>query len=292
MKAGGIVPPAYRSQAKPPNAGQPSLNIFHMIGTAEFNDSSLAILAHELREPLASILFAAQSMTEIPSRDPASREMWGVVERQGSHLSRIIEQVLELSRGAHDKLLLRKDWFDLTAAMVTAAEAVQALVARRGHRLTMSLPPGRVYVLADAVRVRQVVINLLTNAAKYTEPGGRIDLALGVAGDRAVIEVRDNGAGITRELLPRVFDIFRQGGRPEHGDFSGLGIGLALVKSLVELHGGDISAHSDGAGAGSVFTVRLPGASPTLRNGSAETTASPGSAPAIPLWTNNAMADA
>jgi signal transduction histidine kinase len=121
--------------------------------------------------------------------------------------------------------------------------------------------------MADPLRMQQVVVNLLTNAAKYTEPGGIIRLSAEATIDQVVIEVRDNGIGIAQNFLPRVFDLFEQGGRPRHGEFSGLGIGLALVKSLVELHGGSVGAYSDGIGTGSAFVVRLPCVSPTVSCG-------------------------
>ena len=189
-----------------------SLQDMHINGTAQSTDSSLAIFAHELREPLASILFAAQSVGEVMSDDLINREMWGIVERQSRYLARIIEGVLELSRGSHDKVVLSKDWFDLGTMITNAVETVKPLLTNRGHRLTVSMPPDQIYVLADALRMQQVVVNLLTNAAKYTEPGGRIALDLEVANDLVVIEVRDNGTGIPEELLPQVFDLFRQGG--------------------------------------------------------------------------------
>ena len=224
------------------------------------NDHSLVVFAHELREPLASILFAVQLMTE-GDRDPsATREMCGIVERQSRYLARLIDDVLEVSRGCHDKLCLQADWFDLGMVLTSAVETVAPLLKNRGHRLALFLPQGQVYVMADSLRVQQVVVNLLNNAVKYTEPGGSIRLAVEATANQLVIEVQDNGVGISREFLPRVFDLFRQGAEPTNGVFPGLGIGLALVKSLVELHGGTVSAHSDGEGTGSTFAVRLPSA--------------------------------
>ena len=261
----------------------------HINGVAQYTDSSLAIFAHELREPLASILFAAQSVGEMTGDELINREMWSIVERQSRYLARIIDQVMELSRGSHGKLVLSKDWFDLGTMITTAVETVKPLLTNRGHRLTVSMPPGQVCVFADALRMQQVVVNLLTNAAKYTEPGGRIALDLEVANDLVVIEVRDNGTGIPEELLPQVFDLFRQGGKPRHGGYSGLGIGLALVKSLVELHGGSVSAYSDGAGTGSAFVVLLPADRPKV---SLQPPGVPGTGEAEPAWATNAMLDA
>jgi signal transduction histidine kinase len=151
--------------------------------------------------------------------------MWGIVERQSRYLARIVDQVMELSHGAHDEAVLSRDWFDLGTMITNAVETVKPLLLQRGHRLTVSMPPDQVYVLADALRMQQVVINLLTNAAKYTPPGGRIILGFEVVDDLVRIEVRDNGTGISADLLPRVFDLFRQGDKPRAGGFAGLGMG-------------------------------------------------------------------
>ena len=254
--------------------------------------SSMAIFAHELREPLASILLAAQSAGETAYSDQTSREMWGVVERQSHYLARIIERVMELGCGSHGKLALSKDWFDLGMMITSAVEAVKPLVIKRGHRLTVSLPPTPMFMLADALRMQQVVINLLANAAKYTERGGQINVGLEVVNDLIMIEVRDSGVGISPDLLPRVFDLFRQGEKGCGSKAPGLGIGLALVKSLVELHGGSISAHSGGAGAGSTFVVFLPQAKAGTCKPHGDVPGTDEQPAAEPLWTTSAMLDA
>jgi signal transduction histidine kinase len=238
-----------------------------MNATAQSNDQALAIFAHELREPLASILFAAQWLIGTERDELNAREMCEIVERQSRYLARMIEDVLEVSRGHHGKLGLQKDWFDLGTVLTNAVETTNALLTKRGHQLALSMPPERVCVLADPLRMQQVVVNLLTNAAKYTEPGGMIRLSAEVTPDQVLIEVRDNGIGIAEDFLPRVFDLYEQGSPPRPGAFSGLGIGLALVKSLVELHGGSVGAYSNGIGTGSAFVVRLPCVSPTITCG-------------------------
>jgi signal transduction histidine kinase len=218
----------------------------------------LAILAHELREPLASILFAVDCTSETPHDEFANRQMCELIGRQVRYLARIIDDVLEVNQVSHGKLSLRKELIDIGSVIETAVETNRALFTKRRHRLTISMPRERILLMADPSRVRQVVNNLLTNAGKYTEPGGRISVTVEARGDEVSIEVRDTGIGIPADLLPRVFELFHQGGGRRDG-FSGLGIGLALVKSLVELHGGSITAHSDGKGTGSTFVVLLPG---------------------------------
>jgi signal transduction histidine kinase len=224
------------------------------------NGEALAIFAHELRQPLASILFAVGSMYESRDDVVANRGMCEIVERQARFLAQMIEDVLEVSCCRRGSLRLEKTRVDLGPVIAAAVETTRPLFAARGHRLTVSLPDRAPSVIGDPVRVQQVVANLLANAAKFTEPGGCIRLAVEATPEVVVIEVRDNGMGIPAELLPRVFDLFEQGGVAQHRGWCGLGIGLALVKSLVELHGGSVSAQSDGPGAGSAFVVRLPGA--------------------------------
>ena len=260
-------------------------------GTTPVADASLAIFAHELREPLASILLAAQAAGETAGDDLTSRELWAIVERQGRCLARLIDQVMEPGCGSHHQTVLCKAWFDLGAVIMEAVEAVQPRLVDRRHRLTVTLPPDSLRVLADALRVRQVVTNLLANAAKYTGCGGQIDLGLRAADGVISIEVRDNGVGIPPELLPRVFDLFRQG-TPSTSGPVGLGIGLALVKSLVELHGGSVRAYSGGIGAGSTFVVLLPQAEPEIGQQPAEVRDTQATSRAEPVWTGSAILDA
>ena len=176
--------------------------------------------------------------------------------------------------------------------IMSAVETVKPLLISRAHRLTVSLPPAPVFMLADALRMQQVVINLLANAAKYTERGGQINVGLEVVNDLVVIEVRDSGVGISPDLLPRVFDLFRQGEKRCGSKSPGMGIGLALVKSLVELHGGSISAHSGGAGAGSTFWSSCHKPNQELLGGTRMRPAHTTSRLRSLHWTSSAMVDA
>jgi len=219
----------------------------------------LALLAHELREPLTSILIAADIAKESALEEATRCEMCDMIGRQARHVARIIDDVLEATRAIHGKLVLRRELFDIGAIVTDAVEMTRHLFQSRNHRLSITLPGGKTTLMADRSRVLQILTNLLTNAAKYTEPGGMILLSIETRGEYLVIIVRDNGIGIPRNFLPKVFDMFQQGDAPIPRGHHGLGVGLALVKSLVELHGGSISAHSHGERTGSTFVVRLPG---------------------------------
>jgi signal transduction histidine kinase len=224
----------------------------------------IAILAHELRNPLASIMLALHSMRERHTDEPMARHAHDAAERQARHMARIIEEILDLCRVSQNKLSLCKERVDLAEVVAGAIETAGAFLATRGHHLTVSLPPEPVSLVADPSRLNQILTNLLTNAAKYTDPGGEICLAAEVAAGEVVLQVRDNGMGIAPDLLPRVFDLFQQGDGPGDQACGGLGIGLALVKSLVELHGGNVSAFSGGPGTGSQFVVRLLDCAPNV----------------------------
>jgi signal transduction histidine kinase/CheY-like chemotaxis protein len=220
-------------------------------------DEFLATLAHELRNPLAPIRQAAAL-----SRNPASTEAqkrWSheVIERQVSHMALLLDDLLDVSRITRGALALRRGTHELGAILDAAVETARPLIDARRHTLEIVAPSAPIELEVDPLRVAQVVANLLTNAAKYTEPAGRIRLTAALDDEDVVIEVGDNGIGIAAESLPAVFDMFTQlrGGSDRAG---GLGIGLALTKGLVELHGGRIAVHSEGTGKGSLFTVRLP----------------------------------
>jgi signal transduction histidine kinase len=219
-------------------------------------DELLGTLAHELRSPLVTIVSAVQVITYDREMDPAVRRALAVMERQSRQAMRIIDDLFDVCAGASGKLSLRKEVVDLVEVVVGATETACHFLAARQHRLTVSLPPGHVYLEADPLRLNQVLTNLLGNAAKFTEPGGHIRLTVAAEGGQVVVRVRDNGRGIDPELLPRVFDPFWQG--PANKGAPGLGLGLALVKSLVELHGGSVAANSDGPGTGAEFIVHLP----------------------------------
>ncbi|MBM4439643.1 MAG: response regulator [Candidatus Rokubacteria bacterium] len=221
-------------------------------------DEFLATLAHELRNPLAPLRNAAQLLRV---KEPADSELrWGrdVIERQVAYLTRLIDDLLDISRITRNKLELRTQRVDLAEIIHGAIESSRPLIEQRGHALTAALPSHPVSLDGDLVRLAQVFLNLLNNAAKYTEPGGRISLTAELEGAEVVVRVKDTGIGIPGDVLPSVFELFFQVDRSLERSQGGLGVGLSLVRRLVELHGGRVEARSDGIGAGSEFTVRLP----------------------------------
>ncbi|HVJ60860.1 MAG TPA: GAF domain-containing protein [Burkholderiaceae bacterium] len=221
-------------------------------------DEFLATLAHELRNPLGPIRHAA-TLTKMPQ---ATREQikWAqdVIDRQVGHMARLLDDLLEVSRITRGTLELRKERLRLGENLIAASETVRPLIEARGHRLRVNVPQEEVFVDADPVRFAQIFTNLLSNAAKYTDAGGLIELDAIIAGADAVVRVRDNGIGISAELLPRIFEMFSQAASALNRSEGGLGIGLSLVRGLVLLHGGAIDAHSEGLGHGSEFIVTLP----------------------------------
>ncbi|HEX3129232.1 MAG TPA: PAS domain S-box protein [Thermoanaerobaculia bacterium] len=221
-------------------------------------DEFLAMLAHELRNPLAAISNAGQVLDQGGAADNRTRDLVGVIGRQIRHLSRLVDDLLDVSRFTRGKIELRKRPVELRPIVEGAVETTRPLLERQGHRLTVSLPKEPVVLEADATRIEQVLANLLNNAAKFTEPGGCVDLSVEVHPGEAVLRVRDNGPGIAPDLLPRIFDLFVQEDRSLARSHGGLGIGLTLVRSLVERHGGRVEARSEGLGHGSEFAVHLP----------------------------------
>src|SRR6185503_9190343 len=221
-------------------------------------DEFLAMLGHELRNPLAPIRNALEILKLEKVPEESRTQAHGLIERQVQHLVRLVDDLLDVSRIMQGKIELRHERIELAAVVERAIDTAQPVLDARGHRLEVSLPPQRVYLHGDLIRLAQVLGNLLVNAAKYTERAGRIILTATVARDQLVLSVRDNGIGISAELLPRVFDFFVQGSRSLERSQGGLGIGLTLVKRLVEMHGGTVTAHSAGLGKGSEFVVDLP----------------------------------
>ncbi|MBK7973908.1 MAG: PAS domain S-box protein [Deltaproteobacteria bacterium] len=221
-------------------------------------DEFLAVLAHELRNPLAPIRNATQVLRA--KAPPIPELLWArdVIDRQVSQLTRLVDDLLDVSRIAQGKLELRKQRVALSTVVNDAVEAVRPLVAKWGHQLTVDIPSETVLVEGDASRLAQVLLNLLDNAAKYTDQGGSIRLSAKREGDEVVIRVADNGIGIPPDMLRRIFEMFMQVDRSLERTREGLGIGLTLVERLVALHGGTISANSAGPGTGTEFVVRLP----------------------------------
>ncbi|MGZ6130689.1 MAG: ATP-binding protein, partial [Myxococcaceae bacterium] len=219
-------------------------------------DEFLAMLGHELRNPLAPLVTALHLMK---LRAPATLERErAIIERQVRNLSRLVDDLLDVSRIARGKVELRRDATELAGVVAQGIETASPRIESRRHRLTVDVPASGLRVLGDIARLAQVVSNLLTNAAKYTDPGGNLRVRAWADGEQAVLRVSDDGIGIAPELLPQVFDLFFQARQGSDRALGGLGLGLALVRSLVELHGGTVAAQSAGPGQGSTFTVRLP----------------------------------
>jgi PAS domain S-box-containing protein len=224
-------------------------------------DDFLALLSHELRNPLAPILTAAQLMQM--RGDVATPREREVIIRQVKHLVRLVDDLLDVSRVARGKVTLAKRPLELATVVAKALEETAPLLEQRRHELVLSVPAEGLVVDADETRLTQVVSNLLTNAARYTGSAGRIEVAAAREDSEVVLRVRDNGRGIEPGLLPHVFEMFVQGARGSDRAEGGLGLGLSLVQTLTALHGGTVSAHSDGLGRGSEFTVRLPSFTPS-----------------------------
>lgn len=222
-------------------------------------DEFLAMLAHELRNPLSVISNAAMLLTI--TKDPEQLDYSvTTIKRQATHLTRMVDDLLDVSRITLGKIELRRELIDATSILESAASTVGPLVAGREHTLTVTLDRENLWLHADGTRIEQVVVNLLNNAAKYSENGGHIHLSALNDGSDIVIKVRDTGIGIPPEKLAAMFELFAQEDRATSRSEGGLGVGLNLVKRLVEMHSGTVAAHSEGAGKGSEFTVRLPAA--------------------------------
>jgi CheY-like chemotaxis protein/anti-sigma regulatory factor (Ser/Thr protein kinase) len=220
-------------------------------------DEFLAMLSHELRNPLAPILNAVQLLRLQENEGALQQEARTIIERQVGQLTRLIDDLLEVSRITTGRIHLHQERVLLNGIVTNAVETVGPLIGRLRHSLNISSSPQPILVYGDAARLEQVVVNLLTNAAKYTDEGGNIWLSLEQEGDEAVLRVRDTGVGIAPELLPRIFDLFTQAERSLDRSQGGLGIGLCLVQRLVEMHRGRVEAVSS-LGKGSEFVVRLP----------------------------------
>jgi len=221
-------------------------------------DIFLATLAHELRNPLAPIRSSVEVMKLKGIDDPELQWARDVIERQVHQMARLVDDLLDISRISRGKIQLHQETVELSEIVSRALETTRPLIEAQQHQIIVTLPAKTVFLTVDPTRLEQVLANLLNNAAKYTEPGGEIVLSAEVEGSEAVLRVRDTGIGISAELLPHVFDVFVQADDADPRAGGGLGIGLSLVRSLVQMHGGTITAHSEGKGQGSEFVVRLP----------------------------------
>jgi signal transduction histidine kinase len=225
-------------------------------GTQSGNTVLVGVFTHELRNSLGAIRSATRILGLESSGKCVAAKARTLIERQVAQMTVLVEDLLEVSRS--QQLHLRFQRSDLCAVVGHAARTVEFTMQQRGHRMTHSFPAAPVWVQADAARLEQVLVNLLYNAAKYTDPGGDIGLSVEQQEGAAVVRVRDTGIGIDPDILPHVFDLFVQADPSSHRAEAGLGIGLALVRNLVERHGGSVSAASAGLGCGSEFAIRLP----------------------------------
>lgn len=229
-----------------------------LLQEARRKDEFLALLAHELRNPLAPIASALEILKLVDTDAESCQQARDVAERQLRHLTRLVDDLLDVSRIMRGKVELRRERVVLAAAIARAVETTQPMLSAKEHTISIDLPSQPIYLKADLVRLAQILGNLLSNAAKYTEPGGQISLSASMEGDMAVVCVKDTGIGIAPGDMARLFEMFMQVAPGASRSQGGLGIGLALVKNLVEMHGGSVVAHSAGIGQGCEFVVQLP----------------------------------
>ncbi len=226
--------------------------------TARQKDEFLAMLGHELRNPLAPIRTALALLRRSGAQDPVVVRAHEVMDRQITHMVHLLDDLLDVARITNGRITLSEEDFDLGQIVREAADSVSALIEARHHDLQISLPPEPILIRGDVTRLVQVVVNLLNNAAKYTDEGGTIRVRVTVEQGHAVLSVTDTGTGISARLLPKIFDLFTQDDRTLDRAQGGLGLGLTLVRRITELHGGTVQAHSEGRGRGSEFIVTLP----------------------------------
>src|SRR5262245_20669189 len=222
-------------------------------------DEFLATLAHELRNPIAPIRTAGDVLSRLVADDDKQQSLVAIIQRQAVHLARLLDDLLDVARITQNRVTLQREVVALPSCIAMAVETAQPLIQEKNHRLTVTQTLTPLYENADKVRLAQCLGNLLINAAKFTAPGGEIRINLQAQDDDVVLDVSDNGVGISAEFTARVFDLFTQGDRSLAGSSSGgLGIGLSICKKLIEMHGGSVAVRSAGLGHGTTFAVRLP----------------------------------
>jgi signal transduction histidine kinase len=221
-------------------------------------DRWMATLAHELRDPLSAIIMSLDELHAMCELQPGARFIREIAKEGAIHMARVIDDVLELYRAPCEQLPGGSEPIELNRTVLAAVRNSHLVMIKRQHHLSISLPTDRLLLRAQPSRLQQIMTNLLINAAKYSRPGGEIDLTVAHAGGTLIISVRDNGAGIAPDRLSQIFELHRHGRANQSDGIDGLGIGLPLVRMLVELQGGSVSAHSEGPGQGSEFVVRLP----------------------------------
>ncbi len=221
-------------------------------------DEFLATLSHELRSPLASINYAVRVLDGLKGETADRQLMQALIRRQLNKVTQLVDDLLDVSRITSGKLRIQPERLDLRDVVRNAVETLQSEIIERRQNIVVRAPEAPVWLQADAGRLEQVFVNLIANAVKYTDAGGDISVFLHESGQHAVVRIRDSGIGITAEALPRIFELFKQANETDSRSRSGLGVGLAVVRNLVELHDGTVTAVSGGYGQGSEFIVRLP----------------------------------
>jgi signal transduction histidine kinase len=221
-------------------------------------DEFLAMLAHELRNPLAPIRTASEILARTVPRQTPAQAAVAVIDRQVTHLTRLVDDLLDVSRITQGRIQLQRQPAEIASIVAQAMESVESLIREKRHQATLISHPQPLYVDGDSARLVQCVTNLLTNAIKYTEEGGEITVETREEAAHVVISVSDNGVGISEALMPRIFELFVQSARSLDRSEGGLGIGLSLVKKIVEMHGGIVIASSPGPGQGAMFRISLP----------------------------------
>lgn len=238
--------------------GKSRRRIRELVITNRRKDELLAIVCHELRGPLASIHYAARLLASPAGNGAVREQVHALLQRQAGRMTRLVDDLLDMSRINSGRMQLQCSRVDLRVVVTQAIESLAHDIEARGQQLTTVLPEAPVWLAADAYRLEQVFVNLLANAVKYTPRCGRLAVDVHVRDDRAFARVSDSGIGIAPQVLPRIFELFTQADDHDPQFRSGLGVGLAVVRSLVELHGGSVTAASRGPGQGSEFTVSLP----------------------------------
>jgi signal transduction histidine kinase len=237
---------------------QARLRVEELAAANRSKDEFLAVLGHELRSPLTSINNGIQLLSYQTQDTPARQKTQAMIQRQVRRMTQLVQDLLDISRITHGRLHLRRERIDLRDVVSNAIETLESDINERHHRLTTALPDAPVWLHADPGRLEQVFVNLLANASRYTDAGGELAVWVHTQDGHAIVRVHDSGIGIAPEVLPHLFDLFRQADEASARSQSGLGIGLALVRDLVESHGGSVTGASAGPGQGSEFTVRLP----------------------------------
>jgi signal transduction histidine kinase len=237
---------------------QAQLQVQELVAADRRKDEFLAMLSHELRSPLSAIHYALGLLRSQAGEADAQRRMQALIERQVGRMTQLVDELLDVSRITNSRLRLSLELLDLRAVVNDAIETLESELNERNHRLVTELPDAPVWVHADRFRLEQVFVNLIANASRYTDAGGELAVRVHTIDGEAVVRVRDSGIGIARHLLAHVFDLFKQVNEDDPRSRAGLGVGLAVVRKLVELHKGSVAAASAGLGLGSEFTVRLP----------------------------------